>query len=97
MSKIIGIENVLGAVKDILDKDEQVKNSVGVEVIGSWVWVSGDTKQIKDELKLVGFLWSNKKLSWYNKCDGDNKIRRSGFYKNLDDLREAKGSVTVTL
>lgn len=34
---------------------------VKVELIGSWLWVSGNTKPIKDELKALNFRWCPKK------------------------------------
>jgi len=34
---------------------------VKVELIGSWLWVSGNTKPIKDELKALKFRWCPKK------------------------------------
>ena len=36
-------------------------NGVKVELIGSWLWVSGDTKPIKDQLKALKFRWCPKK------------------------------------
>jgi hypothetical protein len=36
-------------------------DGVKVELIGSWLWVSGNTKPIKDELKALKFRWCPKK------------------------------------
>lgn len=36
-------------------------DGVTIELIGSWLWVSGETKKIKDELKAAGFRWCPKK------------------------------------
>jgi len=38
-----------------------------VEITGSWIWVSGDTKPVKDELKDHGMKFSFKKTKWYLK------------------------------
>ena len=35
-----------------------------IEVIGSWIWLSGETKSIKEELKEIGFRWRSKKKMW---------------------------------
>lgn len=32
-----------------------------IEVVGSWIWVSGDTRHIKETLKELNFKWANKK------------------------------------
>ena len=37
-----------------------------IEVVGSWIWLSGDTKEIKDKLKDdLGFKWASKKKMWF--------------------------------
>lgn len=36
-----------------------------VEICGSWVWVSGNTKPVKTELRQAGFRWSQNKKMWY--------------------------------
>lgn len=35
------------------------------ELIGDWIWVYGNTKPIKDELKENDFKWSGTKKAWY--------------------------------
>jgi hypothetical protein len=39
--------------------------NITIEVIGSWIWLSGDTKPIKDKLKELSFKWASKKKQWY--------------------------------
>ena len=39
-------------------------SGVTVELIGSWLWVQGDTKKIKDDLKAAGFRWARKKAAF---------------------------------
>lgn len=36
-----------------------------VKVAGSWVWVSGDTRPHRAELKAAGLRWAPKKGKWY--------------------------------
>lgn len=43
---------------------------VTIEVIGSWLWVHGDTKPYKSELKAAGFRWHSKRVSWYYRPAG---------------------------
>lgn len=38
-----------------------------VELAGSWVWVSGNTRAHKDELKAAGLNWCRSKSKWYLK------------------------------
>lgn len=39
----------------------------GVEIalVGTWVWLSGNTKQYKDSIKELGFFWNGKRSMWY--------------------------------
>ena len=39
--------------------------NITIELVGSWVWVSGDTREIKEKLKEIGFKWASKKKMWY--------------------------------
>lgn len=39
-------------------------DGVTVELIGSWLWASGDTKPIKEELKAIGFYWNRERVLW---------------------------------
>jgi hypothetical protein len=38
---------------------------VHAEIVGSWVWVSGDTKPFRATLKSLGLFFSGKKYKWY--------------------------------
>ena len=36
---------------------------INIEIIGSWIWVDGNTFQYKADLKAMGFKWANEKKS----------------------------------
>jgi len=38
---------------------------ITIEVVGSWIWLSGNTKVIKERLKELNFKWASKKKMWY--------------------------------
>ena len=40
-------------------------DGVIVNVVGSWLWISGDTRKHKDSLKAYGCKWSNGRKMWY--------------------------------
>ena len=65
---------------------------VKIEVCGSWLWVSGDTKPVKDELKELGFWFSAKKSAWYH--NGGQAHKRSKNH-TLEEIRQMWGSVAV--
>lgn len=63
-----------------------------IEICGSWIWVSGDTKPHKDILKASGYRWAPKKLMW-SFCGGERTSSRGKF--SMDDIRSRHGSVSV--
>ena len=65
--------------------------NITIELVGSWVWVSGDTKKIKDKLKDLGFKWASKKKNWYY---GEMK-HRNPREKTLEEIKGKYGCKTV--
>jgi hypothetical protein len=57
--------------------------NITIELIGSWIWVSGDTKEIKDKLKELGFKWASKKKMWYY---GEMKAKNPKP-KSMDEIK----------
>lgn len=45
--------------------DELIKFDITIDIIGSWVWVYGNTYAIKESLKKLGFRWSGSNKKWY--------------------------------
>ena len=45
---------------------EQLLNFEGLEIliVGSWLWIKGDTKKYKENLKDLGLYWHFKKQMW---------------------------------
>ena len=63
---------------------------IDVELCGAWLWVTGDTRPVKDRLKVLGFKWSRNKNAWYYHRDPYHK--RSKTSVSLDHIREMYGS-----
>jgi hypothetical protein len=64
--------------------------NITIELVGSWIWVSGDTKNIKDKLKELGFKWASKKKMWYY---GEMKSINPNP-KSMDEIKSKYGSQT---
>ena len=65
--------------------------NITIELIGSWVWVSGDTREIKDKLKEIGFKWASKKKMWfYGEMKGRNPKEKS-----MEEIKSKYGSETL--
>jgi hypothetical protein len=68
---------------------------ITIELCGTWLWITGDTKPHKDTLKELGFTFSGKKIAWYWK-PGEKKYRKKSKRElNLDEIRNLYGSETV--
>ena len=65
-----------------------------IELCGSWIWVTGDTKSCKDRLKELGFFWAAKKIAWYWRSDERKCRNRQGM--SLEYIREKWGSQAIT-
>lgn len=89
--KSAGDYHDLNEVTEILRaKIELALNLDGVEVelMGLWVWLTGNTKAHKETLKENGFKWSPKKTAWY--YAGVPTFNRKET--SLDEIRNAYGS-----
>ena len=69
-------------------------DNINIDIIGSWLWVSGETYPIKDELKKLGFKWSKGKSKWYFTADVTTSKKRYGK-KSYDDLKSIYGCETI--
>jgi hypothetical protein len=80
---------------------EQLINIQGIEIeiCGSWIWIGGDTKPVKEEIKAVnsgetykrGF--SKSKMKWYFSPKGYKKRSKSEL--GFDEIRDLYGSQKV--
>jgi curved DNA-binding protein CbpA len=76
--------NVINALSD---------TALNLELCGSWLWISGDTKEYKEILKSLSCRWAPKKGKWYFR-PADYKSRGRGKL-SMDDIREKHGSQSV--
>ncbi len=42
-----------------------ILEGIEIEVCGLWVWVSGDTRPVKEQLKAAGYRFAGDKKKWY--------------------------------
>lgn len=73
----------VGEYQDIIDA--LIKFDIEIEIIGTWIWIQGDTKPIRKELKELGFKWAPKKKAWFWH-DGKYKKNHSKEF-SLDEIR----------
>ena len=81
--------------QDLIDKiDELLRfkmEGVSIELIGTWIWIHGNTKSYKTEMKEAKCIWHSKRLMWYFR-KFQHKTRYSDA--SMDALRMVYGSAT---
>lgn len=65
--------------------------NVNIEIIGCWIWVTGDTYSVKEALKTAGFKWCSNKKAWSWHA-GERYFKKSKNKLSMNDLRNLYGS-----
>jgi DnaJ-class molecular chaperone len=76
------------AFSEVLEKISGL--DIDIELIGSWLWVTGNTRENKDLLKSLNFKWASKKKAWY--IHFMPYVKRSRKTISLDRARYLYGS-----
>jgi hypothetical protein len=66
---------------------------VVIEIIGSFIWINGNTKPYKEELKKLKFKWSNNKSAWYMSPENYRKHGKKNY--DMNTIRDMYGSSTI--
>lgn len=64
-----------------------------IELCGVWLWVSGDTKRYKDELKALGLHYASQKRCWY--IHWDEFVKRGTKSSSMSHIRSKYGSTII--
>lgn len=77
--------------RDIIDRLMKL-SGLKIELCGTWLWITGETKRNATALKKAGCRWSKTKNAWYWR-HFEKGYRRFGSKRySLDDIREMHGS-----
>ena len=63
---------------------------VTVELVGSWIWVYGNTRPYKEALKAMKLRWSGKRKKWY--YTQSRRRRRAASKASFEGIRTKYGS-----
>lgn len=85
--------NPFDGYREIIDKLINLSD-ITIELCGTWLWVTGETKQHKDILKELNFKFSGKKLAWYWK-PGKSYRKKSKRELTIEEIRNLYGSEKV--
>ena len=65
-----------------------------IELCGSWLWITGNTKEHHEAIKALGFKWSKNKAAWYFHFEPYRKHSKKSV--DLDTIRSMYGSQRFT-
>ncbi len=60
-----------------------------IELVGRWIWLTGNTYPYKDTIKSLGFRWANAKKAWYFRNEADACKSRKKL--SLDEIKNKYG------
>lgn len=86
-------KNDIDEFKDIINQIITLDN-VNIEIIGSWLWLTGITYPHRELLKKLKFRFSRSKQAWYYHDEYYKKTRKKCF--SLDEIRDLYGSETIS-
>jgi ankyrin repeat protein len=66
---------------------------INIELIGTWIWLTGSTYNVKTILKDEGFMFSATKLAWY--WHSGEFTKTSGNINSMEELRDYWGSQNI--
>jgi len=78
--------------REILEKLMALEGIV-IELVGLWVWVTGNTYPLRKTLKEIGLSFAPLKKAWYYRAEYLKALRSSNM--TLDEIRAKHGSETV--
>lgn len=65
-------------------------DGIEIDLVGAWLWVTGETYKHRAALKAAGYKWACKKLAWYWHPEWAAVER--GSKKSLDEIKDKYGS-----
>lgn len=69
-------------------------SGITIEVVGTWIWVTGLTYPVRKELKEAKFIFASKKVAWYFRTDENKTVNRKKM--TLDQIRVKYGSKIIS-
>lgn len=88
-SEQINEEEISEIYRDIIDSLISLPG-IFIELVGSWIWISGNTYPVKDQIKESGFKFHGKKSMWFWHPGDYKKFNNSEM--DMDEIRKRYGS-----
>lgn len=88
-SSILSSQRYQAAINSIV-----VFENIIIELVGTWIWVTGDTYPLRSYLKENGFCYSQPKKAWYFRAEEFRAKYSSKM--DLEVLKDIYGSTRIT-
>ncbi|MDE6608845.1 MAG: J domain-containing protein [Lachnospiraceae bacterium] len=82
------------ALREVLQKIINF-DGIEIEIVGQWIWISGNTFTYKKELKEIGFKWASQKKQWF--WHSENFRKKSRKTLSMEEIRNYYGSTKVNV
>lgn len=85
--------------RDIMEKlaelySKRLGDNVEIALAGTWLWITGDTKAVKEKIKECGFRFAPLKKAW--SWHPGTYHRRHGKTYSMDEIARAHGFVVMS-
>lgn len=74
--------------RDIINSIIHFKG-VNIELVGRWIWLTGNTYSYKEHIKKLGFSYASAKKAWYWHALEDSTVNRK--HMTLEQIKEKYG------
>lgn len=81
--------NINELYKEIIDQIISIEG-INIEIIGTWIWISGNTYPVREDIKETGFKWHRAKKMWYWHAGEYNRFKSKEM--DIDEIRRKYGS-----
>ena len=67
---------------------------INIEICGTWIWISGETKPYKTTFREIGCKWSQNKGMWYFTTDTGKRYKNKATW-SIERIRATFGSIEI--
>ncbi|MDV3429136.1 MAG: DnaJ domain-containing protein [Bacillota bacterium] len=64
-----------------------------IDIVGTWIWVGGNTKPVSEIFKELGFYWAKKKVKWYYRPAEQKCSRKSNM--TYEEIKSKYGCQSI--
>lgn len=84
-------------LEELMNKIVELKQIEGlkIDLMGSWLWIGGDTKPHREELKKAGCRWAPKKGLWYWHIAKETKHYKRRTTCSMEEIEKKYGRQAI--